>query len=1778
MPATTQATEFEDAGIVESDEFETLGAIEPPALLDVLSGIPKRVALQGGMAPAGGALRALGDLVRSDTMSDLGAKIHKAAEVETEESKPLGMSFGQGILDAGLTSAGTMAPALASAPAQIVGRGMALAATQTAFPRYSELRDAGFGGGRAAVHAGIDGVAELLGERIALPVLADATKGVRQKLVHFIFRDLVGEEATTVLQQANAMLSDRPDMTWKEFLHGMKMTALVTPIAAGAQTGIAVGAQSVRNAVSPAPTTLETIGVPAPTAEGEAKANPAPAPTQPTGVVLPPGPTPEGEAKANPAKPQGEPPADPTTPGVPPEAPWKPSDEWQEREGDDMDDPGSTGIIRSGQLVAEIFAADTAEGQYYGAQVLDPKTGQMVLLGSDFLSVEEAQQAAEKQLNISWPKPTNVDAQGFSVGSMFELTPEEMLAQKKMDPLLWNGIGAKVSRGGNFGPGKDNYYIVNGMPVPPNEVFQRLVDITGIDLRTDAGAMQAKYFSSVMEGLVQDPANWLDVSNSVNEYFDGKLQEISTMSQAREAATGVPTRIFMGEDDMVATAAMPNVTGPLPDTKSSFLLPSGKPSTDVVARQAKQVKVLVERLRRKYMPEDTVVLMPNPNLNPNSGGSAATRIRGRFELRLKIDPNKLEDSVQTALHEFGHIVVMRHFFQADPAIQAAILHQYLKYTSAVTKDTTLGEYMRSHLGYDRSIQDAAQITPLSKRSKFTRPEFVDYIMSFSEYLADQAAVYFLDRTVVKGKMAQFFDSLLARLSAIWYGEKIHFKENTVFFDWLDSLATNKVSARPPPTAANPPVTTGEAAAAPHKPTPIASKEQAEAMLKLRKKVLDALRKAGATEDDLEALGHGQSVTEFKFEEAYEMADKLGIPPETYMGKMSRVRTVDEMTLFREELNQLQVKVSDPDIQDASADRRQDIKGFSWLLQKTMTAVQVRKRFGKAVPGLTKFVNTLEKMFAYRSHWKERADLRLQDMKSMPRAERERVFEMLLEEDKTGEFLSTSTYSSTGQRIYTPTADAVKKYRLTALGVNLYSQMRGDFNAAIEEMEIQAIAEMERLYSAETAEGLAAMRKAVQELREEFAAMKSRPYVPHTRFGKYTVSVRDKDGKLEAFYQRETESAAKKLETQLRHLHPTQKVSRGKMTEEVQLLMGMPPQLIRSMKAQLNLNERQIREFEDLLKDLTNGASFVRRMKKRENIAGWESDAENLPRAYADYMSRFANYASRIRFNHVLSEATTEVRQQARNMAIAGQNTPEINDLANWLMRLHDYVNNPGSEMANWRSAATVWYLGFNVKSALVNSTSVPTMTYPYLAKRYGDTKALGTITQAYKDIARKYTKPTALSDEEHKMLEALKTSGFIDASFASELAGIREGGRLADQTALSKPQAALFGAKHYAMWLFHKVEVVNRMVTALAAYRLAKEGRGSAFDPNDPDGYDKAALEAAKIAIQDTQNENAQWNRAEFMRGKKSVLTMFMSYQQNVIYQMFGGDESWMRMLAIQLLVAGLMGLPFAKDLDDLIKFFSRKVFGSDMSAERAVRAFLEDSFVNPDWILRGGSHNSFLSGLDLQGSLSQGRVIPGIEALAMEGDFSDRFANAVGDVGGAGFSAIMDMLKVLSSKDPADWKSLSRLLPVAARQTVDGGLALGEGRFLDGKGREIAEASTKDAIAKMLGFQPTVVSTERGKRTAQRDTAEFWLTRRNYVMSLYDKAQQTNDTGWREKADEALRDFNEEAPDAGLRITAKQLRGSIEARAKARHRAENNLGPSATVQQTYERVGKLYD
>lgn len=820
---------------------------------------------------------------------------------------------------------------------------------------------------------------------------------------------------------------------------------------------------------------------------------------------------------------------------------------------------------------------------------------------------------------------------------------------------------------------------------------------------------------------------------------------------------------------------------------------------------------------------------------------------------------------------------------------------------------------------------------------------------------------------------------------------------------------------------------------------------------------------------------------------------------------------------------------------------------------------------KDVPGATRFLNALRAKFGYKSEWLRSSNITANRWEGLGKERAGTLAKLLMTEAETDTWFSErmDDPKRPGHYIFVLDEAKAKEFKVDDEMAEVYSEVRDNYMRALDAMETLGRERLVRQFADDPSNPQ--MDAQLRELEASYANMRDKPYTPFSRFGQFYAKIRAKEngifrdpitghpkfytaGQTVYFETFETAADRDAAMPALRKKYGSDPMleaqfNTGKIHDIVYSVRNLPPQFIRSIADRLGLTAEQLQEYNEIVKDLAADTSFVKHMKRKANISGYSPDAL---RGFADYFLRFANNYAKGKSAPELEAAMADVRQYKRELEQRVEDTTKLDEFYNWLQRTHDYVMNPGNEFAEFKSFVTAWYLGFNIPTAAQNITQLPFWTLPYLSKRFGMAKSMATIKTALNDVLQGWKNLDRLTADEKAMMTHALEQGFIDESFATSVAQFAEGTALTRLTATATRHRVLNWYNHKSLWMFQKAEEINRRTSLLAAYRLNRKEEFAG-------AYDADAFLAARETVEVTQNEYALENRPEFMRGKASVIFQFLHYVQNAIFRMTPwGDDSWKRLLLMQLAVAGLMGLPFAEDLLNAAKFLARR-FGIHFEPELEMRQLLMELNVAPDWVLRGAA--AHLGPFDLSFRYSLGKVIPGMEALASNQRFTEALANGVGDVGGAGASVIINAMRAMYELEhnPDKLKAMQYTTPTFVKYGMQAMSAAEEGGVIARNGALIAPLDQGEILGMSIGLQPKSKMHAYEKVGYEVEARNYWMARRATLLEAIYHARRTGDREALADTMKHLREYNAEARrvDRSLVVTAQTLQRSVANRGK---------------------------
>jgi len=491
-----------------------------------------------------------------------------------------------------------------------------------------------------------------------------------------------------------------------------------------------------------------------------------------------------------------------------------------------------------------------------------------------------------------------------------------------------------------------------------------------------------------------------------------------------------------------------------------------------------------------------------------------------------------------------------------------------------------------------------------------------------------------------------------------------------------------------------------------------------------------------------------------------------------------------------------------------------------------------------------------------------------------------------------------------------------------------------------------------------------------------------------------------------------------------------------------------------------------------------------------------------------------------------------------------------------------------------------------------------TTTYPYLAARYGDVKAVSNIIKGqhflkkwvFNKKAYINAKPGSIEERHAKLIAQGTSEGWLDQSLATELAIAASENTIDRSAYLPSGKRFWHSFSRWSALPFHLVEKTNRYVTAIAAYNLAYEETGN---------HEKGVL-AAKLANQSTNFENARWNRPEFLRGKKSAALLFQNFIQNQLF-FITKDPGSTRYLIMMLLLAGVMGLPGADDLADILdaavtklnKELGMKNPKTQLRVE--LRNFVNELGANPDLVLHGLSQDSFglgqageLTGIpiphfDLSASIGMGNIVPGtnVPSMMMQSDPGNVALELGSQLTGASGNLVEDYYRGLFSKEPNDWKRVEKLLPLMSMRNLSKAARYAaEGKERAANGVVIADFTPYDTrtgleiFGQSLGFPITEVTQGWERELAKRDMVQFYKVYQAAVQRNLNIAYMQEDREAIADAREALREYNSTVPMPEMGIKPSDAKRAVREYIKSQYKA----GAGFEADRKFHRLSKLVE
>lgn len=675
------------------------------------------------------------------------------------------------------------------------------------------------------------------------------------------------------------------------------------------------------------------------------------------------------------------------------------------------------------------------------------------------------------------------------------------------------------------------------------------------------------------------------------------------------------------------------------------------------------------------------------------------------------------------------------------------------------------------------------------------------------------------------------------------------------------------------------------------------------------------------------------------------------------------------------------------------------------------------------------------------------------------------------------------------------------------------------------------------------------RARMTELRQQLEGNRlAGPYFPLARFGDYFVTVRDREtGEVLSFSRFENKADQQQFAKQAQRVGSVQT---GLLKNDNDVRGSVDPRFVTDVEDILSgasvpdaVKDQVWQRFLESMPDMSMRKGFIH----RKGRAGFSSDAL---RAFASRMFHGAHQLGRLKYGAQMQEQL----ELAQDNAVASSNPERDTAVVNELNRRNQYVMNPqgGALAQHITSAAFVYHLSLSPAAALVNLSQTVMIGMPVMGAKYGMGRTAVALNRALGNFiggrgrAENYS---GLTPDERKAMRVAYESGVVDSSQSHNLAGVGETG-----VEYSPIRNRVMGV---LSWMFHQAERLNREVTFLASYRMARQ------DGLDPErAIDQASRMTYKVHF-DYNNTN----RPRVMHGDVAkVALVFRNYQVNMLWrlfrdthQAFNGEPAARREALHHLAgITGMMALNAGVKgvwLYGLAMALATMFFGDDA----------EDEFKTGTVELLGPTAAGFLlngvPGHALGISLSERVGMPDLwfrspdRQLEGEDEFNYWQSQLLGAVPGIaqnmwrGWNQIVDghTFRGVETMSPKFVKDALK----AARFATDGAQTLRGDPLVDSfKPNEIA--------AQLMGFTPAVLAEQYERNSALKNAETRIMDERRRLMDRYAAAYKLKDEEEIQEIRKDIKGFNEKNREVA--ITADTITRSIRSRRKYSDRTEGGV------------------
>jgi hypothetical protein len=593
---------------------------------------------------------------------------------------------------------------------------------------------------------------------------------------------------------------------------------------------------------------------------------------------------------------------------------------------------------------------------------------------------------------------------------------------------------------------------------------------------------------------------------------------------------------------------------------------------------------------------------------------------------------------------------------------------------------------------------------------------------------------------------------------------------------------------------------------------------------------------------------------------------------------------------------------------------------------------------------------------------------------------------------------------------------------------------------------------------------------------------------------------------------------------------------------------------------------------------------LRREAERKGVAGADMD---MLRAFSAAGRSNAFYASRLLHAKAMADTMFEMRREVKGNIDLEHVYREMQKRVALDMK---YTATPIQDTL--ASLSWVYHLGVSPSFVMMNATQPWLVSVPALAGRFGVAKATSAMGAATRDAmavlrdARwkdgkwdwwsgisEDSIPGPSRNEDRAAIRVLLRRGIVDEGIQHELNMYAQD----SSRWLSKVQRGMG-------WATQQVEVVNRLATALAAFRLAREGGMGEVEATDY-AYD---------VTHTTQLDYSSDTTARFMREGGGVplaklVFQFRRYQQGLLYlfghnikKAFGSGADAVQarstlayLAAATGAAAGAAGLPFMA----VGMFIANLMIPDDDEegdAETRMRKFLVHMTGDKDTADVLAKGLPALWGWDLSNRLGLEDIASPLpmarynNAKTGDGVVGETLRNIAGPVAGTAAS----LVDAAGFFGQGDWaKGAEKLLPKMMSDIIKAG-RYAESGMTDYKGEQILgpdELSAWNLFSRTLGVASTKESNYYEGTRALKNLEKAVSDRRSNIAHKY-AAYVSTGVGDASELRDMIEEFNADHPQASIK-PKDEVRWRKDALRARSERDESGIRYNPKKDQAYQEV-----